>query len=231
MLAKGKKMNLLKTQFGGLSPIFWILLFSCCAMLCIGNFITAGGTLGLIAGLSGVIYAFFAGQGRVICFAFGFVYNITYALIAYEFRLMGEVILNLCFYVPIGVYGVYAWLRNQNKIKQSIVIRRLSFSLKIFYICLVVVLSLLGVKFLTWLDSSFIYAESFIFIALVIAFVLQVLRYTESYALVTLANVTSIIVWFLIFQTSPQSIVQLLTTTIFLCIGVHYWRVWWKESQ
>ncbi|MGL2804175.1 nicotinamide riboside transporter PnuC, partial [Helicobacter pylori] len=48
----------------------------------------------------------------------------------------------------------------------------------------------------------------------------------ENYALVTLGNIVSIIVWFCIFQISTESLVQLFTTILYLFIGLYYFNRW-----
>ena len=220
-------MNFLKQQFN-LSFKFWFITFLTCTILWISNSYTNGGFLNLIIALSGVIYAFFAGKGKVICFAFGFIYNFTYAFVSYEYKLYGDMILNLCFYIPIGIWGVYSWLKNKKEDK--IIIRYLSKLQRIFYILITAIATLICAKFLNWMQTSYVYAESFILVASVISFFLQVNRYVENYFLISLVNIVSIGVWFCIFDTKPENLVVLLTTIIFFIIGVYYLFLWNKEA-
>ncbi len=46
------------------------------------------------------------------------------------------------------------------------------------------------------MDSSFIYLNSFAVMGQLLAFYMQVRRYMESYFLVSLANISSLITWF-----------------------------------
>ncbi|WP_104761319.1 nicotinamide riboside transporter PnuC [Helicobacter cetorum] len=212
-----------------LSKTFYFTLFLACAFLIATNFLIKGSSLNLIASLSGVLYAFFAGEKKVVCFFFGFIYNISYAILAHLWGLKAEVILNLFLYMPMGIYGLISWkkLENLGEVK----IRALDLKMRVVLAFSIGALTYLGVFFFAWIQSNYILLESFIFVVFIIAFILQVLRYMESYFLVTLGNMASIMVWFCIFQISTETLTQLLTTILFLFIGIYYFNRWNKSCK
>lgn len=221
-------MHFLKSQFGTLSLRFYSLLFILCVLLVALSVISGGGVLSIVVALCGILYAFFAGEGKYVCFFFGLVYSCLYAYIAYEIGLYGDMMLNL-FYLPINLLGIFWWKTHQNQEKNKIIITSLSARGKLLCAFVVVVLSVGYGAYLQSLASLYPYLNSFSVVAQVVAFYLQVKRYVQNYFLVTLANVVSIVIWGLIYDVSQEQIAQLLTMIVFFFVGVYYYFVWRRE--
>ncbi|TXE88367.1 nicotinamide mononucleotide transporter [Campylobacter volucris] len=209
---------------------FYTILFSTLLIIGILTNIANGSILSLFSAFCAVLYVFFAGAGKMICFIFGILYSMSYIYIAYELKLYGDVMLNL-FYLPINIYGIYNWKNNQNKEKTKIIITKLKNNQRLIYALITIVSTIIYAYILKNMNANFVYLNSFAVIGQLIAFYMQVKRYMESYFLVTLANISSLIIWFLIFEQSKESIAQLLNTLVFFIIGIYYFFIWKKQAQ
>ncbi|MFP6166824.1 nicotinamide riboside transporter PnuC [Helicobacter pylori] len=208
-----------------LSKRFYATLILSCVFLTITNILVKGSFINLLAGLSGVLYAFFAGERQTICFVFGLVYNLSYAYVAYQWKLNADVILCLFLYMPVTIYGLFAWKKTEQH-EGVIKAQKLPKNWRFALVLGVGVLTYVSALFFKEIKTNFLWAESFNFVIFIIAFILQVLRYMESYVLMTLGNIVSIIVWFCIFQISAESLVQFFTTILYLFIGMYYLKRW-----
>ncbi|UOR64785.1 nicotinamide riboside transporter PnuC [Helicobacter pylori] len=213
-----------------LSKRFYATLILSCVFLITTNILVKGSFINLLAGLSGVLYAFFAGERQTICFLFGLVYNLSYAYVAYQWKLNADVILCLFLYMPVTIYGLFAWKKTQQH-EGTIEAQKLSKNWRFALILGIGVLTYVSALFFKEIKTNFLWAESFNFVIFIVAFILQVLRYVENYALVTLGNIVSIVVWFCIFQISTESLVQLFTTILYLFIGMYYFKLWNKSCK
>ncbi|WP_139520374.1 nicotinamide riboside transporter PnuC [Helicobacter pylori] len=213
-----------------LSKRFYATLILSCVFLTITNILVKGSFINLLAGLSGVLYAFFAGERQTICFVFGLVYNLSYAYVAYQWKLNADVILCLFLYMPVTIYGLFAWKKTERH-EGAIKVQKLSKKWRFILVLGVGVLTYVSALFFKEIKTNFLWAESFNFVIFIIAFILQVLRYMESYVLMTLGNIVSIVVWFCIFQISTESLVQLFTTILYLFIGMYYFNRWNKSCK
>ncbi|RVY74357.1 nicotinamide riboside transporter PnuC [Helicobacter pylori] len=213
-----------------LSKRFYATLILSCVFLTITNILVKGSFINLLAGLSGVLYAFFAGERQTICFVFGLVYNLSYAYVAYQWKLNADVILCLFLYIPVTIYGLFAWKKTEQH-ESVIKAQKLSKNWRFVLLLGVGVLTCVSALFFKEIKTNFLWAESFNFVIFIIAFILQVLRYMESYVLMTLGNIVSIIVWFCIFQISTESLVQFFTTILYLFIGMYYFNRWNKSCK
>ncbi|WP_120865659.1 nicotinamide riboside transporter PnuC [Helicobacter pylori] len=209
---------------------FYATLILSCVFLIVTNILVKGSFINLLAGLSGVLYAFFAGERQTICFVFGLVYNLSYAYVSYQWKLNADVILCLFLYMPVTIYGLFAWKKTEQH-EGTIKAQKLSKNWRFILVLGVGVLTCVSALFFKEIKTNFLWAESFNFVIFIIAFILQVLRYMESYVLMTLGNIVSVIVWFCIFQISTESLVQLFTTILYLFIGMHYFKRWNKSCK
>lgn len=223
-------LQLFKTQFVGLSFYFYLMLFFSSAVTLALSYWEGSQGLGLFVALLGILYAFFAGAGKLICFVFGILYSLLYLYIAFEVKLYGEVMLNL-FYLPINVLGIVMWRKNQNTQKNKVIVR--SLSLRGFVLCLsgVLLLSFFYGIFLDSLGGNLAYVNALSVVLQLLAFYLQVNRYVQNYAFVTLANIISIFMWWMVYSQDPKAVPQLLNTCVFLGIGIYYWKEWAKEAR
>ncbi len=209
---------------------FYATLILACVFLIITNILVKGSFINLLAGLSGILYAFFAGERQTICFVFGLVYNLSYAYVAYQWKLNADVILCLFLYIPVTIYGLFAWKKTEQH-EGAIKAQKLSKNWRFILILGIGVLTCVSALFFKEIKTNFLWPESFNFVIFIIAFILQVLRYMESYVLMTLGNIVSIIVWFCIFQISTESLVQFFTTILYLFIGMYYLKRWNKSCK
>lgn len=223
-------LQLLKTQFVGLSSYFYLMLFFSSAVTFALSYWEGSRGLGLLVAVLGILYAFFAGAGKLICFVFGILYSLLYLYIALEFKLYGDAMLNL-FYLPINVLGIVMWKKNQNIKKKKVIVR--SLSLKQFSLCLlaVLLLSIAYGMFLGSIGGSLVYLNAPSVVLQLLAFYLQVKRYVQNYAFVTLANLISILMWWVLYSQDSKAVPQLLNVCVFLGIGIYYWREWAKEAR
>ncbi|GAA7183781.1 nicotinamide riboside transporter PnuC [Helicobacter pylori] len=209
---------------------FYATLILSCVFLIVTNILVKGSFINLLAGLSGVLYAFFAGERQTICFVFGLVYNLSYAYVTYQWKLNADVILCLFLYMPVTIYGLFAWKKTEQH-EGTIKAQKLSKNWRFTLVLGIGVLTYMSALFFKEIKTNFLWAESFNFVIFIIAFILQVLRYMESYVLMTLGNIVSIVVWFCIFQISAESLVQLFTTILYLFIGMYYFKRWNKSCK
>ncbi|MGL4654689.1 MAG: nicotinamide riboside transporter PnuC [Sarcina sp.] len=75
--------------------------------------------ISLISAISGVFNSIFIARADVWCYFFWIVNTLTYAFVAYESKLYGQVIQNIIFIFPLEVIGVISWIRAIKKKKET----------------------------------------------------------------------------------------------------------------
>lgn len=75
--------------------------------------------IGLISAVSGVFNSIYIARADILCYFFWIINTLTYAFVAYETQLYGQVIQNIVFIFPLEIIGLIAWTRDLNKKKAA----------------------------------------------------------------------------------------------------------------
>lgn len=223
-------MYFLSLQFKNLHLSFWLSLITCIFGSIVITFYFEIQNLHLIVGISGILYAFFAGQGKILCFFFGLIYCFGYIYVCYEAKLYGDMMLTIL-YIPLNILGFFTWKKNQNLAKTKIIIQKLTNRSFTAYILVGFFIGLIYGFFLQKIHSEFPFLNAFSTIAQILAFYLQIQRYQENYIIVTFANGILCYIWLNLFLQQTTYLPQLFNTIIFLFLGILYYFKWKKEAQ
>ncbi|MBR6896790.1 MAG: nicotinamide mononucleotide transporter, partial [Lachnospiraceae bacterium] len=83
--------------------------------------------MSLTAALTGVWCVILTGKGKRSSFIFGTINVVFYALVAYEAKYYGEVMLNVLYYFPMNFVGWFAWKKHMNDDTGEVVKTRMPF--------------------------------------------------------------------------------------------------------
>lgn len=223
-------MNFLRAQFSDLSPFFWLGLVFCSYFAIISTLYFDGNIFAITASVCGILYALFAGNGKIVCFFFGLVYCFSYIKVSFDAKLYGDVISTMIS-IPINFFGFYSWLKNQNAAKTSVKIRKLSFKAFMVWLGILTIASLIYGLILTHMGAVFPFSNAFSVAAGFMAFYLQTQRYEETYLIITLANIVTLGIWFALFLENQGSVAILFMNSVFLVLGVRYYFRWRREAR
>lgn len=219
-------MKALIAQFQNLPPLFWLMCVGCCTLIVALDFYLHSSLASMLAAFSGVCFAFFAGAMRLICYFFGLCYCISYAIIAFEARLYGDVFLSLI-YLPLNLIGLIEW--HNHPYKEKIKLKSLK-SLTPTLI-LIALSSLAYGFFLDSIHSSHPFLNALSVALQLFATYLQSKRYIQSYLLVTLANIIMCYIWFRLSLGDTKMFLQFFNACIFLIIGIVFYIKWQREYK
>lgn len=90
--------------------LFFVPLFQ-------GQSITVLTTVGLISTLSGLLAGIYTARAEVAAYTWGIVNTIFYIVISVSNHMYAEVILYLCYMLPMNIYGFYAWSKSAKEVK------------------------------------------------------------------------------------------------------------------
>ena len=183
-----------------LFEISWLII-STLTMLTL-SIIWGDSPMALISGVTGIISVVLCAKGKISTYVFACVNVGLYAIIAYQNRLFGEVMLNGFYYLPMNIVGFYMW-RKQKDDAGTVIVRRLTPKQ--------IILLIIGL--------------------LIAAFLLQIGRFMEQWILWMIINVFSITMWSLLLGTPEGSVTMIIMFSAYLINGVYGFRNWLKLSK
>ncbi|MFH1638596.1 MAG: nicotinamide riboside transporter PnuC [Candidatus Woesearchaeota archaeon] len=210
---------------------WWLLIFT---VVNIYLFFAWGDTvIGLITSLTGMLCVVLVAKGKISNYYFGIINVVLYSFISYQNRYYGEVMLNMLYFLPMQVVGIYYWRKYSNKKKSSggVLVKSLKWKERITW----GVISVVGVfcygLFLKYLGGTLPFVDSTSTVLSVIAMFLMIKRVTEQWLLWIAIDVVSIYMWFYILLQGGNDISMLVMWTAYLVNAVYGYFNWRKMEK
>ena len=211
-----------------LFEISWLII-STLTMLTL-SIIWGDSPMALISGVTGIISVVLCAKGKISTYAFACVNVGLYAIIAYQNRLFGEVMLNGFYYLPMNIVGFYMW-RKQKDDAGTVIVRRLTPKQIILLIIGLLIAITAYWRVLVALGGNLQLIDSIKTILSIVAFLLQIGRFMEQWILWMIINVFSITMWSLLLGTPEGSVTMIIMFSAYLINGVYGFRNWLKLSK
>lgn len=221
----------MKNIFKSWKPFEIIWLFSFSVLGIIIAIISEDNWLNFLVFISGILCVVLAAKGSIWNYVIGTVNTVTYAYVAYNNGLFGELGLYILFFLPMNIVGYFMW---KNHIKDDIVKMK---TLNLKSILFVFLTTLLGCAFLGYFLSTINtqnspYLDGMSTIISIVATILMILRYKEQWLLYIILNITTIIIWIIrTLDGSESGIMMIVMWSAFLMNAIYGYYNWSRGSK
>lgn len=188
--------------------------------------------LTLIASIIGVTSLLFAAKGNVWAQILMIVFSILYGIISYRFRYYGEMITYLGMTLPMSVWSLVTWIKNQSEDVGVVDIRKMNFSLWMKTLFSTSIVTSIFYFILKYLDTPNLIFSTISITTSFLAAALMMLR-TSFFAAAYAANdVVLIILWTLASMQDASYIPVVVIFMIFLFNDIYGFFCWkMRESK
>ena len=223
--------DFIKNEFLGFSKkelfVAAILLLSVTAIsICMGD--TKVATAQAIFSIS---YSIMAGKGKISCYFFGILGTLCYSFLSFKNAIYGALILQMGYFLPMEIVGIFMWKKRMNEAKKAIVKTELTNKERIYFSFLIILCALILSVFLGKLGARFPMMDSFSTVFSIFAMYMTVRRCIEQWVLWTGVNILSAIMWLIIFIGGVHTFATFLTWSIHLFLGLYFFFEWYKELK
>lgn len=225
-----KLIGALKRDFLGWKKwqILWIVFAN---IMILGVSLYLGDTvIGILASLTGVTCVILCGMGKVSNYFFGTINVLLYAIVAWNAKYYGDVMLNLFYYFPTNMIGWVAWIKHMDKEKNEVYKKRMTWKQDVM-LAFISVVGVLGYSYvLKLLGGNLPMVDSMSTVFSVIAQILMIKRFMEQWIIWIIVDIVSVIMWIAAFFNGGESIAVLIMWSVFLVNAVIMFVKWLKES-
>lgn len=225
-----KLIGALKRDFLGWKKwqILWIVFAN---VMILGVSLYLGDTvIGILASLTGVTCVILCGMGKVSNYFFGTINVLLYAIVAWNAKYYGDVMLNLFYYFPTNIIGWVAWIKHMDKEKNEVYKKRMTWKQDVI-LAFISVVGVLGYSYvLKLLGGNLPMVDSMSTVFSVIAQILMIKRFMEQWIIWIIVDIVSVIMWIAAFFNGGESIAVLIMWSVFLVNAVIMFVKWLKES-
>lgn len=226
-----KLKSFVKSELSGWKPLEVIWLFIATAVILGLSIYWKDSVVGIIAALTGVWCVVLTGKGKVSNFLFGIINVIFYAYISFQARFYGEVMLNLLYYLPCSVIGIFVW--NKHMDEDSGEVKKNSLSVKGSFI--VYPLTAIGVVaygfILKFLGGELPFVDSMSTVLSVVAQILCLKRFAEQWVMWIVVDMVSVGMWLYNYLNGGDSIATMLMWAVYLLNAIFMYIKWRKEVK
>lgn len=176
-------------------------------------------------------YSIMAGKGKISCYFLGILGTLCYSFLTFKNALYGNLLLHLCYFLPMEIIGIFAWKKKMNKEKHAIIKTQLSNKERLFFSLIIVVTGIVFAIFLNYIGAKFPVMDSFSTVFAIAAMYMTIRRCIEQWVLWTGVNILSAVMWLIIFATGANTFATFLTWSIHLFLGIYFFFEWYKELK
>ena len=176
-------------------------------------------------------YSVMAGKGKISCYFFGILGTLCYSFLSFKNAIYGAVMLQMGYFLPMEIIGIFMWKKKMNHEKQSIIKTKLTNKERLYFGFLIILISFAVALFLAHIGDRFPFMDAFSTVFSVFAMYFTVRRCIEQWALWTGVNILSAIMWLMIFIGGEHTFATFLTWSIHLFLGIYFMFEWHKELK
>jgi nicotinamide mononucleotide transporter len=152
--------------------------------------------LSLVSSISGIWCVLLTAKKRISNYIIGFVNVIFYAWAAYSWKLYGDFMLNVFYFLPMQFVGWHYWVKPESKINKDVVYgKKMTASSLLTMLFSTATAVIFYAMFLDYLDGNTPVLDSMSTVFSIVAMILMAKRYFEQWVLWVIVDVVSTIMW------------------------------------
>lgn len=226
-----KIKSFIKVELSGWKPLEVIWLGIATVVILALSIYWGDTVVGIISALTGVWCVVLTGKGKVSNFLFGIVNVILYAYISFEAKYYGEVMLNILYYLPCSVIGLFIWGKHVDEESGEVVKN----SLSIRGAMIVYPLTAAGVIaygfILKALGGTLPFVDSISTVLSVVAQILCLRRLAEQWIMWIIIDTVTVVMWAYNYVNGGESIATLMMWAVYLINAIIMYIKWRKDVK
>ena len=187
--------------------------------------------ISLVAAVTGTWCVILTGKGKRSSFIFGLINVIFYAIVAFDAKYYGEVMLNLFYYFPMNFVGWFVWKKHMDEQKGEVIKVRLPLKKSMIVYGVTAAAIFIYGYILERLGGNLPYVDSMSTVISVVAQVLSIKRLMEQWVLWIVVDVVTVIMWAVHFAQGGETVATLAMWAVYLINAVIMFIRWYREAK
>lgn len=221
--------EIIKLELNGWTKFEIIGLSSIFCLIFVNAIVFADNIIAVISAICGISYTIIAGKGKISCYLFGLISTLCYSYLAFKNGIYGNCLLNIGYYFPMQILGIFAWKRNLNKKTNEIYKTKLQKSelIKVFILTILACIS--ASVILKFYNASFPIMDAVTTILSMLGMFLTVKRCIEQWIVWTIVNSITALMWLKLVFLGSHTISTFVMWSVYLVLGIYFYFKWRKE--
>ena len=185
----------------------------------------------IISAFCGITYTILAGKGVPICYPIGATGSCFYAYLSFASHLWGNLLLYICYYIPMQIIGFFKWNKNLKSDKYEIIKTTLSKKERITLIAISISITILTVLILAHFGDKNPVIDGITTILSILGMYLTVKRCIEQWIVWIIVNGLSFIMWLDIALKGAKVYSTVFMWSVYFILAIYFFIIWKKEIK
>ncbi len=219
----------IKKELNGWKSCEVIGLFAVLSFIIINAIFVKDNPIAVCSAICGILYTTIAGKGKISCYFFGLMGSWCYIWLSFKNALWGNMLLYLCYYIPMQVLGIFRWRKHLESKTKEIVKTHLSASEQL-KLCGIGILGCVAMIFILayFNDKSPIIDGITTFLS-ILGMYLTVKRCIEQWVIWMVVNGLSFIMWTNLVIHGTKAYSTVIMWGVYFVLAIYFYVVWKKE--
>lgn len=217
-----------KKELNGWKKIEIIGLFTVLTLILINAIIVKDNPIAVISAFCGILYTIIAGKGKISCYFFGLSGSWCYVWLSFINALWGNMLLYLCYYIPMQILGIFKWKKHLKKDTKEIVKTRLSNKNRITLLFIGVLGSIITSIILHYFHDKSPIADGITTFLSVLGMYLTVRRAIEQWVVWMIVNGISALMWINLVLHGTKTYSTVIMWVVYFVLAIYFYFEWKK---
>lgn len=217
-----------KKELNGWKKIEIIGLFTVLTLILINAIIVKDNPIAVISAFCGILYTIIAGKGKISCYFFGLSGSWCYVWLSFLNALWGNMLLYLCYYIPMQILGIFKWKKHLKKDTKEIVKTRLSNKNRIILLFIGVLGSIITSIILHYFHDKSPIADGITTFLSVLGMYLTVRRAIEQWVIWMVVNGISALMWVNLVLHGTKTYSTVIMWVVYFVLAIYFYFEWKK---
>lgn len=185
--------------------------------------------IALTSAFCGITYTILAGKGLPICYPIGATGSCFYAYLSFASNLWGNLILYVCYYIPMQIIGFFKWNKNLKSDKYEIMKTVLSNKERIILTVITAIISIFTIYILAHFGDKNPIIDGTTTVFSILGMYLTVKRCIEQWIVWIVVNGLSFLMWLEIAISGERVYSTVFMWGIYFILAIYFLTAWKKE--
>lgn len=185
----------------------------------------------VINAICGILYTIIAGKGKISCYFFGLAGSAGYVYLSFQNALWGNLLLYLCYYIPMQILGIFRWKKHLKHDSKEIIKTKLSKTALAKLTAVAIIGSITAIVLLKYFEDKSPVVDGITTALSIVGMYLTVKRCIEQWVVWMIVNGLSVIMWLKLIQQGTKAYATVIMWAVYFILAVYFYVIWKKEIK
>ena len=208
-----------------------IFLYLVLFFILISSHLVKDTPIAVMSAICGIMYTIIAGKGKISCYFFGLAGSWCYVWLSLSNALWGNMLLYLCYYIPMQILGIFRWKKHLHSDTNEIIKMKLGTKQRIILILVGIVGSVITSGILYFCHDKSPVADGITTFLSILGMYLTVRRAIEQWIVWFIVNGISVLMWLNLFMHGAKTLATVIMWGVYFVLAIYFYFDWRKNFK